>query len=49
MNVLNNPILRLSKIHKYFPGVHALKGIDFEFERVSASHYLGKTVLVKVH
>ena len=53
MNVLNNPILRLSKIHKYFPGVHALKGIDFEVRKgecvvLLGKRSAGKSTLIKI-
>lgn len=46
-------ILRMEKIHKRFPGVHALKGVDFRLERGDIHALLGengagKSTMIKI-
>ena len=39
------PLLRMSDIHKSYPGVHALKGSDWSCIAARCSHYWAKTAL----
>lgn len=49
----NQPVLRMKNIHKIFPGVHALKGVDFtlcrgEIHALMGENGAGKSTLIKV-
>ena len=49
----NRPILQMKNIHKIFPGVHALKGVDFTLRRgeihaLMGENGAGKSTLIKV-
>ena len=50
---VGEPILRMVNIHKIFPGVHALKGVDFtlrkgEIHALMGENGAGKSTLIKV-